>query len=177
MEVSWMILNWVVLPHMMEVPAGAIEGPAGVIDGDTLDVAGERVRLHGIDAPEKDQTCTIQGSQWACGIAAWGRLVQLLAGQVVSCDRRDVDQYGRTVGVCQAGGEDINARMVAEGWALAYRAFSLDYVPQEDAARTAGLGLWQGDFVPPWDWRRGDRLDGTCPPGDAGRMCRILHRL
>ena len=71
--------------------ASAQEGPARVIDGDTLDVAGERVRLHGIDAPEKDQTCTIDGRAWECGIAAWGRLVQILAGQIVRCERRDVD--------------------------------------------------------------------------------------
>jgi len=95
----------------------AQQGPARVVDGDTLDIAGERIRLHGIDAPERDQTCTIDGREWGCGIAAWGHLVQMIAGQVVRCDPRDVDQYGRTVAVCFADGQDISATMVAEGWA------------------------------------------------------------
>jgi len=124
-------------------------------------MAGERIRLHGIDAPEKDQTCTIDGQARECGIAAWGYLAQLLAGQVITCDPRDINQYGRTVAVCFADDQDINSAMVSEGWALAYREYSLDYVPQERAAEAAGLGLWQGDFVPPWEWRRGTRLEGA----------------
>ncbi len=132
-----------------------ITGPARVIDGDTLDIAGQRIRLHGIDTPEKNQTCQIEGMPWACGIAAWGELVQLLAGKDVSCETRDTDRYGRAVAVCSADGQDINAAMVAQGWALAYRQFSDDYVGQEGKAREAGLGMWQGRFVPPWDWRPG----------------------
>jgi endonuclease YncB( thermonuclease family) len=137
----------------------AQDGPARVIDGDTVDIAGERIRLHSIDAPEKDQTCTIDGVQWECGIASWGYLVQLLAGQAVTCDPKDIDQYGRTVAVCFVNGVDINAKLVSEGWALAYREYSQDYVPREAAAEIAGLGMWQGDFVPPWEWRQGARLN------------------
>ena len=118
-------------------------------------MAGQRIRLHGIDAPEKAQTCRIEGAPWACGIAAWGELVQLVAGKNVTCEVRDVDRYGRSVAVCAADGEDINAALVAQGWALAYRQFSDDYVTQEGEAREAGLGMWRGWFVDPWDWRRG----------------------
>ena len=98
-----------------------ITGPARVIDGDTLDVAGQRIRLHGIDAPESRQTCQIKGVPWACGVAAWGELVQLVAGRDVTCETRDIDRYGRAGAVCAADGDDINAAMVAQGWALAYR--------------------------------------------------------
>ena len=68
---------------------------------------------HGIDAPEKAQTCQIKGVQWACGVAAWGDLVQFVAGKDLTCEVRDVDRYGRAVAVCSADGEDINAAMVA----------------------------------------------------------------
>ncbi len=55
------------------------------------------------------------------------------------------------------GKTDLNAWMVAGGHALAYRHYSRDYVGKEAAARDAGRGLWQGRFVAPWDWRRGER--------------------
>ncbi len=61
--------------------------------------------------------------------------------------------------------------MVSEGWALAYRKYSKDYVAAEDAAREAGKGLWRGKFVPPWDWRRGERL--SIEAADVNRPCRI----
>ena len=48
--------------------------------------------------------------------------------------------------------------MVLNGWALAYRRYSTAYVLHEDGARLAKAGMWQGAFVPPWDWRRGKRL-------------------
>ncbi len=47
--------------------AQGITGPARVVDGDTIDVAGQRIRLYGIDAPEKNQTCQIEDVPWACG--------------------------------------------------------------------------------------------------------------
>ena len=46
--------------------------------------------------------------------------------------------------------------MVGEGWALAYRDYSEKYVPQENAAREAGKGIWAMRFVPPWEWRRNE---------------------
>ncbi len=62
------------------------------------------------------------------------------------------------IAVCFIDGEDLNAMMVGEGWALAYRYYSEKYVPQENAARRAGKGIWAMRFVPPWEWRRGKRL-------------------
>ena len=58
----------------------------------------------------------------------------------VACQERDRDRYGRIVAVCNlagAEGPDVNAMMVSEGWALAYRRFSTDYVIHEDAAEKA----------------------------------------
>ncbi len=82
------------------VALAEISGPARVVDGDTLEVAGERIRLYAIDAPEKDQTCSIDARAWACGIAAWGELVQITAGKEVACEPRDTDRYGRIVPAC-----------------------------------------------------------------------------
>ena len=57
------------------------------------------------------------------------------------------------LGVLRLRGEDLNAWLVREGWALAYVAYSTAYAPAEENARTQKRGLWQGAFVAPWDWR------------------------
>ena len=57
-----------------------ITGPARVIDGDTLDIAGERIRLHGIDAPESRQTCIADGATWPCGQSATDALTEFIGG-------------------------------------------------------------------------------------------------
>ena len=65
-----------------------------------------------------------------------------------------VNLYGRRIAVCYAGPYDINAKMVKRGWAVAYRKYSMDYVDEEEDARGRGAGMWQGEFVNPWDWRQ-----------------------
>ena len=77
-----------------------------------------------------------------------------MCSQVVDCRPKDTDRYGRTVAVCLVAGEDINGWMVAQGWALAYRYYSNDHVSQEERASKEKIGIWQGEFQPPWDWRR-----------------------
>ena len=135
-----------------------ITGPARIIDGDTIDVAGQRIRFHGIDAPESGQTCVVGLEVWLCGQKADHALYNFIGTSSVTCQERDVDRYGRIVATCAVRGRDIGAWMVLNGWALAYRRYSLDYVDQERRARIAALGMWRGDFVPPWEWRRGKRL-------------------
>lgn len=139
--------------------AAAVEvtGPAKVVDGDTVEVAGERIRLFGIDAPESKQTCDVIGNDWACGRAAKAMLTAAVAGRDVTCSGKSHDRYGRLIAKCYVGGEDINARMVREGLALAYRKYSSDYVPQEIQARADGAGMWRGQFVDPWEWRKQKR--------------------
>jgi len=102
-------------------------------------------------------------------------------GRSVACEGRDIDRYGRIVAVCRAGSEDLNAWMVSEGWALAYRYYSLDYVSQEDRARAAGRGLWRGEFTPPWEWRAEPAARSAAPsshtvatpPPSPSAECRI----
>ena len=139
--------------------AADIIGQARVIDGDTIDIRGVRIRLHGIDAPEAKQTCLADGKRWRCGQQATLVLADRIGHQPVQCEERDRDRYKRVVAVCRVQGHDINAWLVSEGWALAYRQYSTDYVPQEVQAATGNKGLWRGEFVKPWKWRRGTRLE------------------
>ena len=159
------------------VPAVAepLVGVATVVDGDTLKIRGQRIRLHGIDAPESGQSCrTADGTPWRCGQKASLALSDRLGRSPVTCTAHDTDRYGRLVAVChQEDGTDINRWMVAAGHALAYRRYSMDYVAAENAARAAGAGLWQGSFVPPWDWRRGTRLPAAGRSVSSGTDCRI----
>ena len=130
-----------------------IAGRASVIDGDSIEVAGQEIRLHGIDAPEFKQTCVASGKSWRCGRQAAHALARKVSGREVVCAQRDRDRYGRVVAVCRRAGEDLNAWLVAEGWALAYRRHSRAYIGEEAAARAARRGIWRGEFVPPWEWR------------------------
>lgn len=146
----------------------SVSGQAQAIDGDTLEVAGTRVRLYGVDAPEKDQTCRRSGREYACGQDALAALRTRVAGGPVACARRDTDRYGRTVAVCQQGGEDLNAWLVSRGLALAYREYGTDYVGQEDEARRAKRGLHAGTYVEPWRYRKGEtRAAPTSAPPTA----------
>ena len=129
-----------------------------VIDADTVEIEGVRYRLHGIDAPETRQSCRAWGLTWGCGAAATEALRRQAQG--MSCSGSDTDRYGRTIGVCSAAGRDLNAWLVANGWALAYRRFSEDYADEEEEARSTRRGIHRGEFVAPWDWRAGERLAG-----------------
>jgi len=134
--------------------AGALAGAARVIDGDTLDIAGERVRLEGIDAPEMGQSCGRSSfGTWKCGVAAANRLAELVRGHMVTCESRGYDKYGRMLGICFVDGQDINAQMVREGLAWAFVRYSQTYVRQEAQARAARAGIWQGEAAPAWEYR------------------------
>lgn len=131
-----------------------VAGTPLVLDGDTVDIDGLRVRLHGIDAPERDQLCErSDGSRYGCGQFAREMLVALIANAPVRCTKRDVDPYGRMVGVCSGAEPDLGAAMVEHGAAIAYRHYSMDYVGQEETARSFSRGVWQGPFEAPWDYR------------------------
>ena len=78
-------------------------------------------------------------------------------GQTISCSPRDHDRYGRIVAVCVIDGEDLNAWMVSQGWAVAYTRYSWRYVLAELVARATKRGIWSSDFVRPEEWRRQNR--------------------
>ena len=139
-----------------------VSGPARVIDGDTIEIRGRRIRMHGIDAPESAQTCLdAAGRTYGCGRVATNALAGMAGRSSVACHVRDVDRYERLIAVCHLGGVDLNAWMVLEGHALAYRRYARDYVAHEDTARARRLGIWQGRFDAPWDWRRSQGNGGS----------------
>ena len=134
--------------------ADCLTGPGWAIDGDTIIAAGERVRLHGLDAPELDQTFWCRGQQLACGAMALDALEALTAGGKLRCEIVERDRYGRHIAKCYSpNGIDIGRRLVSAAWALAYRRYSMDYVGAEEQARKARRGLWRGRFMKPWEWR------------------------
>jgi endonuclease YncB( thermonuclease family) len=140
-------------------------GIAKIVDGDSLELNGERIRLEGIDAPEIDQTCLLDGRKQPCGREAQRRLIVLAGTGRLSCTGWQRDKYDRLLGVCQASGREVNREMVRSGWAVAYGA----YRAEEGEARKARLGLWAGEFQRPQDFRRmkGDVLE---PPHDFWRV-------
>ena len=127
--------------------------PAKVIkisDGDTITVLSgkeqTKVRLYGIDAPEKKQDYGQKSKQF---------LASLIAGQVVEVVPKGKDRYKRTLGIIHYKGQDINAQMVLNGYAWAYVKYSRIYVDQEKTAREKKRGLWQSSNpTPPWEWRK-----------------------
>jgi endonuclease YncB( thermonuclease family) len=131
-----------------------LTGLAHVIDGDTVTIGTTHIRLEGIDAPEMDQVClNIKGERWSRGIASRDQLSSHIDGRTISCAARGQDRYSRTLAGCSVSGENLNAWMVREGWALAYLQYSREYVADEGAARKERKGMWAGAFIAPWDWR------------------------
>lgn len=138
------------------VAQSIVEGPARVVDGDTLRVAHHRIRLLGIDAPERAQTCIIEhasSTRWPCGQDATQQLQALVEGEIVNCEAKDQDRYGRIVAVCFAGGRDLNDAMVRSGYAVATPQYSDRYIEAEKEAKQQRRGIWAGSFQLPADYR------------------------
>lgn len=132
----------------------SFSGPATVVDGDSLELSGTEIRLFGIDAPEVGQYCERgDGVRWRCGHYSSVALDRSTVGKTVVCVGREKDSYGRIIAVCRVDGADLSAMQVRDGWAVAYRHYSNDYVGDEEAAKHRGVGVWQGKFEMPWRWR------------------------
>ena len=134
--------------------ADIISGVPRVVDGDTIEIGSTKIRLESIDAPETDQACLdAHEACWKCGIEARDRLKEHIADRSIDCASNGSDRYGRTLAACSIGGEDLNAWMVQQGWALAFVRYSNKYVADEATAREAQRGMWSGAFIAPWDYR------------------------
>jgi micrococcal nuclease len=126
----------------------------GVVDGDIIDVLHdqqpERVRLRGIDCPEKGQAYGKRAKQAASA---------LLSGKQVRLQTHGKDRYGRTLAdVFLHDGTNVNHAMVKDGWCWWYQK----HAPEDETlkrleqdARDAKKGLWKELHpVPPWLYRR-----------------------
>ena len=127
-----------------------------ISDGDSMRSGKFRIRLFGVDAPEKQQQCKDPvGRNWDCGIAAKKALEKLVSSvSELSCTLMDLDRYGRLVMRCYAGKIDIADSLVRAGMAIAYQQYSKFYIQDETPAKMAQLGIWSGSFIEPRTWRR-----------------------
>jgi endonuclease YncB( thermonuclease family) len=127
-----------------------------VSDGDTIallnaDKAQIRVRLYGIDAPEKKQLY---------GEASRKYLADMVAGKDIEVKVHNIDRYGRSVGHIIIQNLDVNRAMIEAGYSWVYRQYCkipecVKWLLLEEEAKADKRGLWQEpDPVPPWEWRR-----------------------
>lgn len=128
-----------------------------VIDGDTIHLGKIKYRLHGIDSPEIKQKCTRENKTYLCGVEAKKFLESLIENNKVFCKKKNIDRYKRIVAVCYHENKNLNKLMVRNGWAIAYRRYSDEYIDDESYAKKNKLGIWQGKFLEPYKWRKKNR--------------------
>lgn len=125
-------------PAWAQEPVGQVLcGTPDVVDGDTIELAGRRIRLHGVDAPERGKV----------GYAESGAALAAFSADGLCCLVRGTDRYRRLVATCQSPAGDVAALLAARG--LAYAAVSRRYRPEEDLARRDHRGLWSCRFDAP----------------------------
>jgi endonuclease YncB( thermonuclease family) len=138
-----------------KIIASEISGFAVITDGDTIKISNNRIRLHGIDAPERNQKCIKNSKEYSCGTVATIALTKKINKNRVKClIQKNKDRYNRHIGVCFVKNENINKWMVRNGYAIAYRKYSKDYISDEKHAKVNKFGLWSGIFLKPEKWRK-----------------------
>ncbi len=144
-----------------------------VSDGDTLTVDSGgtklKVRLYGIDAPEREKINRKSGRISKEGQPFGEEAQRALQGKVcrgrVRIDVMDIDRYRRLVSMVWMGNRNINLEMIREGWSWAYRkylhsAYASEFMEEEEQARRRRAGLWQDrNPQPPWEFRKAQRME------------------
>ena len=144
----------------------SVTGYAKVTDGDTIKIDTFKIRLDGIDAPEKKQLCkrpylTIMiftfYEDYSCGQKSTESLIKKINNQKVTCKISGIDYFKRLIGECYKRKTNLNSWMVSNGHAVAFRKYSKKFVPQEILAKQEKKGMWQGKFEMPWDYRKSNK--------------------
>ena len=135
----------------------------GVADGDTIEVMhdgkGEKIRLYGIDCPEKKQDFGQRAKKYTS---------ENVFGKVVEVEAIDTDRYGRTVGLVHLGNKySLNEALIASGYAWVYKQYCgkprcKEWLKVELEARNKKIGLWSiPDPTPPWEFRHKKKVSGA----------------
>ena len=158
------LLILIILPVQSISDEKIILGKAEIIDGDTIKINKKKIRLFGIDAPEKEQICKKKyinffifnfKKNYKCGEKSALALFNKLKNKQVKCVlEKKKDRYKRNIGICYVKNNDINKWLVKNGYALAYKRYSDKYVLDEKYAKKNKLGIWEGTFTQPEKWRR-----------------------
>ena len=144
----------------------SITGHAEVTDGDTIKINTFKIRLNGIDAPEKKQKCKrpyleififIFYEDYSCGQKSTEALIKKINNQKITCKISNVDYFKRLIGECYKRKINLNAWLVSNGHAVAFRKYSKKYVSHETLAKQEKKGMWQGKFEMPWDYRKSNK--------------------
>ena len=118
-----------------------ITGKAWVVDGDGIEVAGKKIRLARLDAPEIGQTAKDRdGLEFDHGWRSKNALIREIGGKHVRVTVLGHDKYGRVLGIVTCNGKDVNAWLVRNGYAIA--AYGDRYKKEELEARKAKCGMW-----------------------------------
>ena len=146
--------------------AEEIIGIPNIVDGDTVEINEHKIRLEGIDAPEMKQQCKKEKLKissiigftfyvnYNCGDVSKENLGAKIFGSKIKCVSSGKDRYNRYLAKCFKDRINLNRWMVRNGYAVAYRRYSKEYVPDEEFAKENNLGLWQGKFLNPEKWRK-----------------------
>ena len=149
-----LLLSLAMVILAVPVAAKEVTGPAKVLDVQVIEIDGQRIMLFGIDSVMRKQRCMLDGKLWDCWDAAVRNLQILVDQGPATCDAvGDPDVYGRLLARCKINGRSLNEQLVSKGWAVARTSESAEYVAAEAAAKKEKLGLWQGQFQPPAQFR------------------------
>jgi endonuclease YncB( thermonuclease family) len=131
-----------------------ISGRAVAISGDLMRVGGTLVRLSNVEAPDAHQPChRANGRRWNCASAAKAGLARLIRRRTVSCTPTGQEDGSAIVAQCHTEKIDVAAELVRHGYVFAVRSFFGSLSGEEDAARAAKAGIWQGEILRPQAWR------------------------
>ena len=144
----------VVLACVAVAHGETVSGKTRVIDGDTLEVQGQMVRLHGIDAAESGQRCVAQGRKFKRPGDDAEAMLSGITAKGVTCEGSKFDDFGRLIATCRTNqGVEVNKALVDAGLAWAFVKFSTDYVAAETSAKASHKGVWSMACQEPWVYR------------------------